>query len=274
MNPHDDEWDEDDDGIEDEEAIALRAAEAWLNVEGDDELAQASREALAAVAQEALAMKEARERREAAARRAEARRERERRAERERAEARERAERWEAERRARDARLAAVERAHARAQGERRVAAAPAPTARQEAVRRTWERPVFPARPVRAVEAPPVVVAEDKLDDRDVDDAEQGDEATEVGWEEFEVSPADDPPEESNRVVIGDTALALTGADLAVWRARHRLTQQAAADRLGVRQGTVSKAESRGTGALGPALREALAGVLAEGRDRYLSTSG
>ncbi len=59
MNPHDDEWDVDD--IEDEEAIALRAVEAWLDVEGDDELAQASRAALAAIAQEALAMKEARE---------------------------------------------------------------------------------------------------------------------------------------------------------------------------------------------------------------------
>ena len=46
MNRHDDEWDED--GIEDEEAIALRAVEAWLDVEGDDELAQASREALPA----------------------------------------------------------------------------------------------------------------------------------------------------------------------------------------------------------------------------------
>jgi hypothetical protein len=93
---------------EDEAAIALRAVEAWLDVEGDDDLAQASREALAAIAQEALAMKEARERREAAERRAEVRRERERRAERERAEARERAERWKAERNARDARLAAV----------------------------------------------------------------------------------------------------------------------------------------------------------------------
>lgn len=261
MNAHDDEWDED--GIEDEEAIALRAVEAWLDVDGDDELAQASREALAAIAQEALAMKEARERREAAARRAEARRERERRTERERAEAQERAERWDAERKARDARLAAVERAHARAQGERRVEAAPASTGRQEAVRRSWERPIVPAR---RVEAPPVVVAEGEPDDRDVDDAEQADDAAEVGWEEFEASTADDAPEEPNRVLIGDAAPTLTGADLAAWRARRGLTQQAAADRLGVRQGTVSKAEGRGAGGLGPALREALAGVLAEER--------
>mgnify|MGYP000984612204 CR=1 FL=1 len=266
MNPHDDEWD--DDGIEDEDedAIALRAVEAWLDVEGDDELAQASREALAAIAQEALAMKEARERREAAARRAEARRERERRAERERAEARERAERWEAERTARDAHLTAVERAHTRAQGERRAEAVPAPTDRQEAERRAWERPVFAARPVRRVEAPPVVVAEEEPDDRDVDDAEHADAAAEVGWEEFEPSPADDAPEEPNRVLIGESTPTLTGADLARWRARRGLTQQAAADRLGVRQGTVSKAESRGAGALGPALREALAGVIGEER--------
>lgn len=261
MNPHDDEWDED--GIEDEEAIALRAVEAWLDVEGDDELAQASREALAAIAQEALAMKEARERREAAERRAEVRRERERRAEQERAGARERAERWEAERKARDARLAAVERAHARAQGERRVEGVPALTGGQEAVRRAMERPVVP---VRRVEAPPMVIAEEEPDDRDVDDAEQADDAAEVGWEEFEASPAEDAPEEPARFLTGDAAPTLTGADLAAWRVRHGLTQQAAADRLGVRQGTVSKAESRGAGALGPALREALAGVLAEER--------
>lgn len=261
MNRHDDEWDED--GIEDEEAIALRAVEAWLDVEGDDELAQASREALAAIAQEALAMKEARERREAAERRAEVRRERERRAERERTEARERAERWEAERKARDARLAAVERAHTRAQGERRADAAPAPTHRQEAVRRAWERPVVA---VRRVEAPPVMIAEEEPDYPDVDDAEQADDAAEVGWEEFEASRAQDAPEEPARFLIGDAAPALTGADLAAWRARRGLTQQAAADRLGVRQGTVSKAESRGAGALGPALREALTGVLAKER--------
>ena len=54
----------------------------------------------------------------------------------------------------------------------------------------------------------------------------------------------------------------LTGADLAGWRKRPGLTQQAAADRLGVRQGTVSKAEGRARAALGPALRDALAGAL------------
>ena len=103
-------------------------------------------------------------------------------------------------------------------------------------------------------------------DDRDVDDAEQADGAAGVGWEEFEASLAEDAPEEPDRFLIGDAAPTLTGSDLAAWRARHGLTQQAAADRLGVRQGTVSKAESRGAGALGPALREALTGVLAKER--------
>lgn len=55
----------------------------------------------------------------------------------------------------------------------------------------------------------------------------------------------------------------LTGADLARWRAAAGLTQQAAADRLGVRQGTVSKAERRVTTLLRPALREALRAAIA-----------
>ena len=50
----------------------------------------------------------------------------------------------------------------------------------------------------------------------------------------------------------------LTGAELARWRSRLDLTQQAAADRLGVRQGTISKAESRADAPLGPSLRDAL----------------
>ena len=58
----------------------------------------------------------------------------------------------------------------------------------------------------------------------------------------------------------------LTGADLADWRSRLGVTQQAAADRLGVRQGTISKAEGRRDKALGPAVQAALAAVLAEAR--------
>jgi len=57
----------------------------------------------------------------------------------------------------------------------------------------------------------------------------------------------------------------LTGADLRGWRSRLGLTQQAAADRLGVRQGTISKAEGRRDKALGPAVQAALAAALAEG---------
>ena len=57
----------------------------------------------------------------------------------------------------------------------------------------------------------------------------------------------------------GDASRPLTGADLSRWRVRLDLTQQVAADRLGVRQGTVSKAESRADAPLGPTLREALA---------------
>ena len=56
---------------------------------------------------------------------------------------------------------------------------------------------------------------------------------------------------------------SLTGADLASWRSRLGLTQSAAASRLGVGQGTVSKAESKGTVPLGPALLRALAAALA-----------
>jgi transcriptional regulator with XRE-family HTH domain len=58
--------------------------------------------------------------------------------------------------------------------------------------------------------------------------------------------------------VSAATGGALTGADLARWRAAAGLTQQGAADILGVRQGTVSKAERRSTTQLRPPLRDAL----------------
>ena len=66
------------------------------------------------------------------------------------------------------------------------------------------------------------------------------------------------------RPVRSDTHTSLTGADLAIWRSRLDLTQQAAADRLGVRQGTISKAESKGRVKLGPTLLLALAAALAK----------
>ena len=66
------------------------------------------------------------------------------------------------------------------------------------------------------------------------------------------------------RPIRPDRQAALTGADLANWRSRIGLTQQAAASRLGVGQGTISKAESKGTVPLGPALLRALAAALAQ----------
>ena len=60
-----------------------------------------------------------------------------------------------------------------------------------------------------------------------------------------------------------DRQASLTGADLANWRSRLGLTQQAAANRLGVGQGTISKAESKGAVPLGPALLRAFAAALA-----------
>ncbi len=67
-------------------------------------------------------------------------------------------------------------------------------------------------------------------------------------------------PPASPRVVneVAPEAAAPTGLDLAAWRARLALTQQAAADRLGVRQGTISKAEARRGRPLGPTVAQAL----------------
>jgi DNA-binding transcriptional regulator YiaG len=53
-------------------------------------------------------------------------------------------------------------------------------------------------------------------------------------------------------------AATLTGADLAAFRRAAGLTQVAAAQRLGVTQGTISKAEGNPRTVLGPALQEAL----------------
>jgi DNA-binding transcriptional regulator YiaG len=73
-----------------------------------------------------------------------------------------------------------------------------------------------------------------------------------------EPSRKPDPGERQPPTSTTDAA-HLTGADLATWRKRLGLTQQAAADRLGVRQGTISKAESRARKPLGPTLHQALA---------------
>jgi DNA-binding transcriptional regulator YiaG len=51
---------------------------------------------------------------------------------------------------------------------------------------------------------------------------------------------------------------ALTGADVAAFRRGAGLNQVAAAQRLGVTQGTISKAEGNPRTVLGPALHDAL----------------
>jgi hypothetical protein len=209
----------------DEDAIVLRAVEVLSEIDGDDELAHAQREVLAAVAQEAMALKKRRQERERQQRRDElyARRE----AERSRAaqRAREEAERVEAVRRARAAQAARVE-------AERRARARDE-ALRHEQARRARERTVPPApRP----EKPAVLVVSGSISPLDP-----------AGLPEL-------PP--------------LTGADLTAWRVRAGLTQQAAAEQLGIRQGTVSKAESRGLAVLGPALQQALARALGVARTK------
>jgi DNA-binding transcriptional regulator YiaG len=104
------------------------------------------------------------------------------------------------------------------------------------------------------------------IDKEAADDAARPDEpdaTTDTGWESFEMKQAEPTREEPIQSVYPEDRPPLKGADLAAWRTRHGLTQQAAADRLGVRQGTVSKAEGRSGAALGPALRDALARALA-----------
>jgi hypothetical protein len=288
MHEHDeDEWDDDeddgfvedddddveedeDDGVEDE--IAAYAVSVWEEIEGDDELAEASREALVLIAQEALAKKEARLRREEAAR--------QRRLARDRAEADERFARREAERRAQEAHRRAVEEAHTRIVrvDARPPARAPTLPASPVAGRRVGSMPVAahvarPVVPVRA-ERRPLAIATPDDDDDEFDDL--ADHFREAATEAARVVLADAVPgagqpdpraaEEPIRFPSGHDAPPLTGADLTAWRTRHGLTQQAAADRLGVRQGTVSKAEGRSGALLGPALRDALADVLADGR--------
>lgn len=269
---------DEDDGVEDE--IAAYAVSVWEEIDGDDELAEASREALVLIAQEALAKKEARLRREAASRRRQLAQERaaqearlaRRRAERDPAEARDREERWQAECVAREARFAAVERAHTpgevpqRAEFQRGVAV-------RTGARPTWAGAGRSAPWGRRGErgssvAPPAsrVVIDEELDEDETPrhlDADNAAADLGAGWEGVDAKEAEAPPEEPIRFVYPEDRPPLTGADLGAWRARHGLTQQGAADRLGVRQGTVSKAESRHGDALGPALRDSLAEALA-----------
>lgn len=74
-----------------------------------------------------------------------------------------------------------------------------------------------------------------------------------------DLAPSVTPPSPSpSPTAPASRTPALTGADLAAFRRRTGLTQVAAAQRLGVTQGTISKAEGNPRAVLGPALAEAL----------------
>lgn len=274
MRDRDDEYEGEDDGDEEvaeEDVIALNAIAAMLEVDGDDELAQAQREVLAALTDEAMALKarrEAREERRAAERRdvKRARREEQERAERE-EEARIEAARADAARRARAAQEVADARAQAQARADRQEGARREQEARQEVLRRQRsieQRRAVQAPSVRPVAPPPRPMPSEKHSEahapvpsraRAAESRPNRSDPPEAGVERNE------PSKEPDRF-LQDEPASLNGADLSAWRSRLGLTQQAAADRLGVRQGTVSKAESRGRSPLGPALHEALAGAL------------
>ena len=135
---------------------------------------------------------------------------------------------------------------------------------RSEATVRRAERPATPAaqpsrpaedRPARRPEKSPTrpdlrLVADDFRD------------AVATATAELLKRPSQaEPP--ALRPTRSEKRAILTGADLASWRSRLGLTQSVAASRLGVGQGTISKAESKGAAPLGPALIRALAAALA-----------
>jgi len=310
-------WDEYDDNEDEasEDQLAMEAFDAFMEVEGDDEVAQASREALAAITESALALKanrEARERRvalehaaerkrhEALARqkkelaRQDARERTKRSAEAERQErarlaqearrlARERErlqlerEQFELRRQGEEARQAERRRRRAVAEQRKPVANQPPVAAREKTGRRRKagarrsgamaRRAAPPATPValpskvakahppRSPRNPPTPRPDLQRVASDFKDAG----ATATADLLMRRSQPEPPRSRSGRP---DNHAALTGADLANWRSRHGLTQSAAARRLGVGQGTISKAESKGATPLGPALLRALAPVL------------
>ena len=127
------------------------------------------------------------------------------------------------------------------------------------------ERPATPAaqparpvkaRPARRPQKPPVSRPDLRLVADDFRDAVATATADLLKQPNQAEPPAPRPTRSEKRAI-------LTGADLASWRSRLGLTQSAAASRLGVGQGTISKAESKGAAPLGPALLRALAVALA-----------
>ncbi len=277
MSGHD-EW-------EQEDLIALQAIAALLEVDGDGEVAQAQREALAAVGEEAMAMKERRQMSERrAARRCQ-------KVERQRREARmlerarqERAARAAARRRAADlarpdrrrvprpepaspAPRRAVASAPAKISLPERVDLSPAPTSREpsrpppRAVRR-GEPEGAPRRPKPSKVCAPTIAPARRPRRRSRHREPTPPKPAPVRETGAATGPAL-PKVADTSLAEGSPERVLVGTDLAVWRRRHGLTQVAAAKRLGVRQGTISKAEGKGPAPLGPTLSVALQAVLA-----------
>ena len=136
---------------------------------------------------------------------------------------------------------------------------------RSDAAVRRAERPATPAaqpsrpaeaRPARRPQKPPAPHPDLRLVADDFRDA------VATATADLLKRPNQAEPQ-APRPTRSEKRTTLTGSDLASWRSRLGLTQSAAASRLGVGQGTISKAESRGTKPLGPALLRALATALA-----------
>ena len=245
---------------DEDEGLAL-ALTALMEVEGEDEIALAQLEALALVVEEGVAI---RERREAREQEAQLRRER---AEEQRREADRRARRVRHEQAA-QARAEAEELALARREALRRR--------RIEAHRRlhkeTGQQPAHAQRPVAR---PPIQRIEAKPVQRILPASHAPGRQPRVVERSEPMAKVMTPSPECRRGTVSasmpapsvpkdDRVPMLTGADLGAWRERLGLTQSAAADRLGVRQGTISKAEGRAARTLGETLQGALAEALSK----------
>ncbi len=323
MSEHD-EWDEIEDdelldlnGLDAEDAIALQALVQLHARDGADELDDALRDAFAAVAQEALALKERRRAREAALAEAleQERHEEAARWEQARAEEEERRLRATRDRAWRDRQVRAREarerqnaaetplsnrertsRAHRRApasavasetapQSGRR----PEPKPRRSTARRRAGDPSL-RQPRPETERRSRARAEDQRMARRKAQAHANAAQEQAQRERRRHQPPRQAPRPSTKPrampgtmkipdkatsrstsarvperpsVHPSTAIALTGSDLAAWRAHRGYNQQAAAKHLGVGQGTISKAERKGSKPLGPTLQRALASALA-----------
>ncbi len=224
MSEHD-EWYE----FEDEDAIVLEALAQMQAHDGDDEFDEALRDAFAAVAQEALALKERRMQREAAFA-------------------------W-----ADEQAQIAVEQRHARKEAERRDRARrEAEDARRQEARERVRRDEArrEAKRRRHREARNRVQREQQAQVQREREARLPAERRSRARQRRSECSGRRSHQDAEPVTRKPP---LTGADLAAWRRQDGLNQQAAALRLGVSQGTISKAERRGAKPLGPALQVALA---------------